>query len=435
MPFIHNLGLLHDEVFQEEIAHHIPYHRMYGKQYCVPSLTVLHPEEEARIQRAAEQIDQIYWKVLRFTQRYMPDSFLIKQLGLHPALIPAARIEVPYHGLSRQDWIMYNDELHCIENNTDTPSGVPETAYLANELIAGLQHYRSSSVAMRSTIQQAFDRLIRYYRGAGLHGKIACTSYGWHLEDKVNTEYVLHAIQELGYDAIFVPLEELEIIPNDGLYANGERISILYRLYPLEYLVYDTDEETGEQVGLDLLELVVQGQLGLINPAQSCITQSKGFMALIWSLYERREQVKEYLGEDLYDPEDIQAIENHLLPTYYEDSVFQINQTPFVAKGYWGREGKGTSLYNEHGSLEHIEYGRNETEMEDVQQYYDKQPKIYQQRCLMQPVQVETEEGIYNGYLLIGAYMIGGTYSGLLPRVGGMITGDMAYYCPAAIID
>ncbi|MGO4539928.1 glutathionylspermidine synthase family protein [Paenibacillus sp. 2TAB19] len=429
------LGLTAEELFQGELAERLPYHRMYGKQYCLPSVTLYARDEYEELRNASELVDRIYWKALRFAQRCLPDQFLSVQLGIHPSLVDTARIETPAHGLSRQDWILSADGMKCIENNTDTPSGVPEAAYLGNIVAGRYTPYRSAATGMRDCMLEAFGGLIRHYREAGLDGIIACSSYDWHLEDKCNTEYVVDVIRELGNEAIYVPLDQLEIIPGDGLYADGKRIGILYRLYPLEYLIHDTDADSGFKVGEALIELVAEGKLGLINPPQSAITQSKGFMALIWALYERNELSCDVLGHPLFDAGELEAIRAYLLPTYFENTVFLQEHIPFVAKGYWGREGKGTALYGADGLMEQDEWGNQEDaeEADETKQYYSGQPKVYQQRVPMENTSVQTETGIYEGYLLTGAYVIGGRFAGLLPRIGGIITGDMAYFCPAVV--
>ncbi|RIE00205.1 glutathionylspermidine synthase [Cohnella faecalis] len=435
MDRILSIGKRHDEVFQGEIADRIPYHRMNGKEYCVPAFTMYKSSEVLELQNASERVDKVYWKVLRFAQKYLPDSFLVNQLGILPALIPAARMEIPYHGVSRQDWIINDSGMKCIENNTDTPTGIPETSYLANELTSRYSSLPSTSPNMKSSIQESFAKLIEFYLLKGIKGTIAFSSYEWHLEDRINTEYVRECIDDLGYDSIYVPLSELEIVPNDGLYANGERIAILYRLYPLEYLVHDTDRDGCEKIGIALLNLVVQGKLALINPVQSVITQSKGFMALIWSLFERRDETEEFCGFSLFNDEDIQTIETYLLPSYYEATVFIQNETPYVAKSFWGREGKGTSLFDGNGALLHAESVNDiDDEESEIRHYYNNQPKIYQKRFPLQEVTIMTEDGPYSGYLLTGTYVIGGHCSGILPRIGDEITGDMAFYSPAVII-
>lgn len=425
----------HDEIFAGERAEQIPYHRMYGKQYCLPAAVRYSEEEIEQLMYASEMIDSIYLSTLRFAQRYLPDAFLTQQLGVPASLIPAARMEVPGHGVSRQDFILVpGGKIKCIENNTDTPTGIPEASYLARELIeshtCGLQ---ATSVKMRLHIAHAFRQLLEHYKSIGLGGRVVFTCYEWHVEDRRNTEYLMEIVQEMGYDACYVPLSELEIVQGEGLYSEGERISVLYRLYPLEYLVNDEAEDTEDRIGEWMLELVEEGKLGLINPAQSILTQSKGFMALIWSLYERHEEASDLLGEPLYTDQQLEAIQQYLLPTYYSPALFIQQGQAYVAKGYWGREGKGTSLFDEAGQLTEAEWGQSEEDSrEDIQNYYGNQPLIYQLRCQMENVQVHTEDGPFSGYLLTGVYVIGGQYSGLLPRVGGRITGDMAYYCPAA---
>ncbi|WP_211747360.1 glutathionylspermidine synthase family protein [Paenibacillus sp. Marseille-Q4541] len=425
-----------DEVFTKEVEQHIPYHRMYGKEYCLPQVTLYAEEEIVRLKYASEMLDSVYMRTLRFAQRYLPDAFLNQQLGIHAALIPAARLEVPGHGVSRQDYIIQPDgSMKCIENNTDTPTGMPEASYLAQKMISEhAEGFGATTVEMRLHIQQAFGALLTHYEQAGLTGTVAFTCYDWHLEDRCNTTYLMEIVREMGYKVLYAPLSELEIIKDEGLYCQGERISVLYRLYPLEYLVNDEAEDTGERVGEWLLDLVTQGKLALINPAQSIITQSKGFMALIWSLFERHDEASELLEEPLFTREEMQAISEFMLPTYYDPVLFHQNKVPYVAKSYWGREGKGTSLFHADGTLQESEWGQSEDEnREDVQSYYGQQPVIYQKRCTMESVEVHREEGLYTGYLLTGVYVIGGHYSGLLPRVGGRITGDMAYYCPAAV--
>jgi hypothetical protein len=65
--------------------------------------------------------------------------------------------------------------------------------------------------------------------------------------------------------------------------------------------------------------------------------------------------------------------------------------------------------------------------------YYEGQPKIYQRLWPMQSAEVQTEEGLFHGYVLTGIFVIGGRFAGVLPRIGEKVTGDMAYYCAAAV--
>ncbi|MBD8840792.1 glutathionylspermidine synthase family protein [Paenibacillus sp. FSL K6-4396] len=444
------LPFSHEEVFQGETEQQIPYHRMYGKQYCVPALTVYSPSEVEELRTAAEAVDGIYCKVMRFIQQYMPDSFLEHQLGIHPGIIPAARMEMVTGGITRQDWIIGEAGPKCIENNTDTPTGIPEAAALENILV-GLAEpaaLTAPSAEMDARIQACFKIWLEFYAEQGLQGPVTFTSFGEHVEDRTNTEYLMRRCQEAGYEVFYAPLDELEIVPGEALYHKGREINLLYRLYPLEYLIDDRDETTGVDIGAALLELVREGRLGLMNPVQHVLMQSKGFMAAIWSLYERNEQTPEYCGFTLFDDTEMDVISRYLLPTYFSAEPFDLNAMPYVAKSYWGREGRGTLLLdggtNNAFGKQDMEHPLNETlesnratattdEDEEITAYYENQPKIYQQLVPMEQVVIETENGAYSGYLLTGVFVIGGRLAGVLPRVGEKVTGDMAYYCAAAV--
>ncbi|MDO7906664.1 glutathionylspermidine synthase family protein [Paenibacillus sp. JX-17] len=445
----------HEEIFTGELERTIPYHRMYGKQYCLPALTLYEESEMEELRTAAEAVDRIYRKVMQFVQDYLPDSYLVEQLGIHPGLLAAIRRDDAPQGITRQDWILGADGLKCIENNADTPTGIPEAAYLERELLR-LQNeatkvtYAGPSRGMDETLRRMFKTVMNHYERQGLGTEAVFTCYDWHLEDRHNTEYLMRMCREAGFTVCFAPLHELEIVPGEGLYHRDRQVHILYRLYPLEYLIHDEEEESGVAVGQALMDLAAARRLGLINPPRQMIAQSKGFTATLWSLYERNEQTPEYCGFRLFDDEELNWIERYLLPTYFEPAPFEQNGTPYVAKGYWGREGKGTALHE--GTKADLQTAaaamppsldglgeadrpltEEEQEAEQIAAYYENQPKIYQRLWPMQAAEVLTEEGRYAGYLLTGVFVIGGTFAGVLPRIGEKVTGDMAFYCAAAV--
>ncbi|MEW9668565.1 glutathionylspermidine synthase family protein [Ammoniphilus sp. 3BR4] len=417
----------HDELFAGERGVRIPYHRMYGKEYCLSSLVHYRRNEYRTLQVASEQADRIYRKALRFVQRYLPDTLLINQLGIHPRLIPAARMEVPYHGVSRQDWIVNNGTFKLIENNTDTPTGIPEAAYLADSMIKQVPAFQNPSEPMDISIRQAFSSLLAYYREQGFTGEIVFSCYEWHEEDFCNTMYLMEQVCQAGFPARFVSLEKLEVQPGVGLFADGEKVDIWYRLYPLEYLVYDRDGE-GFATGEEILDLVRKQKLAIINPAQSIITQSKGLMAIIWSLFEKRKVLPK-----VFDEEEYAVIERYFLPTYFDENVFHEKSLPYVSKALFGREGKGTLLYNQAGEPESSDGDEKTLDSVVCDAYYNDQIRIYQRREQLEQINVRTEEGEFCGYLLTGVFVMGGQYAGLLPRIGNKVTGNLAYFAPAAL--
>lgn len=444
MRRILQLPARHDDLFTGRIAEQIPYHRMYGKQYCLPSLTLYRRKEMDELIYASEAVDAIYRKALAFVQEYMPDSYLTGPLGIHPGLLRAARMPIPCGGITRQDWIIGEQGMKCIENNTDTPTGIPEAAFLEGELVrwAEVAGLAAPSQGMNNQLRETLSALIGFYRQQGLDGKVFFTCYDWHTEDRMNTRYLMRMCAEAGFDTAYAPLEELEIVPEEGLFHRGEPIRILYRLYPLEYLIHDREEQSGLEVGYELIRLVEQGKLGLMNPPQHIISQSKGFMATVWSLYERNEQTPEFCGFRLFDDRELDIIRTYLLPTYFAATPFEQTGTAYAAKGMWGREGKGTQLMNASGEAAAEERSPVEkkaltaeeaAEADATAAYYNEQPKVYQRFWPMQEATVATEEGLYKGHLLTGIFVVGGRFAGVLSRIGEKVTGDMAYYCSAAV--
>ncbi len=556
MRTMYNLNVPHSQLFVDELTERIPYHTMYGKPYCLPALTIYSAAEYAALALACERVHGLYRKTLQFVQQHLPHSYLTDQLAIHPVLARIACLPVNWDGLTRMDWIIGTDgQLKCIENNTETPTGIPETAYLEAKLLHYAREFHPASAQMNDCLQTMFVTAVQYYRQRGLGGKLYMTSYDWHDEDRINTLYMLEQCQLAGIEAEFVPLEQLRIVPHEGLYSGDARIELLYRLYPLEYLVEDREQNSGRLVGLDLLELIEAGKLGLINPVQHIITQSKGFVATLWSLYERNDELVDYAGFRLFTPEECSWIERYMLPTYFTPEPFIQTGIPYVSKSYFGREGQGTELVEqpgmitvsdqkevtataqqaapEHGALEqkaaeqqeteykvpehnasqhnaseyntsernaseHKTYEHNASEQNtsrhnasqyqtseytaqgdetsnalsylsnpyslgashssllngdaaavdweslspaELEQlelaataaYYAEQPKIYQQLQPMEQVCVETADGMYEGYLLTGAFVIGGRFAGLLPRIGSKVTDNLAYYCAAAV--
>ena len=289
---------------------------------------------------------------------------------------------------------------------------------------------------MDARIEDCFRFWLTFYAEQGLEGPVTFTSYGEHVEDRTNTAYLMERCREAGYEVWYAPLEELEIVPGEALYHQGREIRLLYRLYPLEYLIGDRDETTEVDIGAALIELVYNGQLGLMNPVQHVLMQSKGFMAAIWSLYERNEQTPEYCGFTLFNEAEMDVISRYLLPTYFTAEPFEQSAVPYVAKSYWGREGRGTLLLDHtavQDTAEVVNTDDDEDDDEGVTAYYENQPKVYQQLVPMEQAVIQTEDGEYSGYLLTGVFVIGGRFAGMLPRVGERVTGDMAYYCAAAV--
>lgn len=85
-----------------------------------------------------------------------------------------------------------------------------------------------------------------------------------------------------------------------------EKIDILYRpAHPVEFLIDDVSSD-GDRIGLQLLELVKDGQLAIINAPAAYTLQSK---ILLWLIWERKND------PFLFNAEERAAIQKYMLPT------------------------------------------------------------------------------------------------------------------------
>jgi glutathionylspermidine synthase len=139
------------------------------------------------------------------------------------------------------------------------------------------------------------------------------------------------------------------------------------------------------------------------------------------------------LEKPLFDEAECVAIKRWMLPAYWSAEPFLNSQTPYVSKSFFGREGRGTKLFAGDGMLmSGSEADTNASAVDaDIAQYYDVQPQLFQRMEPMHPLQVMTESGMYEGWLLTGVFVVGRKYAGILPRIGGRVTGDLAYFCAA----
>lgn len=399
----------HDEVYGPT-REWCTWDRMYGKEYMVPALTVFSRELVQQVAEVTQRAYRLFMKVTSFVQETMPDSYLVHQLGIPEPLCPLVRERVPLLGITRFDLALTENGMYLLEYNADTPTGVVETAYVAESVIRRFSSWQNPSSQMNALIRDVHHKLIQSYRQMGFTGPIVFSASGGHEEDRGTVEYTQ---QVTGVPSRFVPLENLRV-HEDGLYANGEKVSIWFRLYPWEHLPFDQDKD-GFPTGIHLLHLLRRGELAAVSPPSAIIPQSKGLQALIWDLAELR--------HPLLNEEELSFIRTHMLPSSFDDSRFRESGVPYVSKPFFGREGGAVSLYD----------GEGRVEATDKEEHYWEQPMLYQKRVQLPMTVLPTEEGLFQGRLLIGAFCIGGQFAGILPRIGGEITGNLAYFCPAAV--
>lgn len=365
-------------------------------QYLSDSLLVL-PQEMAReIKYATNAVHDIFQKTY---QQIVKNPSVMHQLGM-PIMLWELLLtpnSTTFSYFTRYDFIASANGLKVIEGNTDTPVGIVESA-VAQDVLCQEYNKLNPNAPIVQRIKQTWDQVIRDY-----HIRSSDTLYftcaDWHNEDKQTVHYLMSLFPQT---ATYIPLEHI-VVGKDGVKTpEGETITFLYRLYPLEYFL-EEKSGTGERIGEQFLSHIMENRLKVINPPSALLMQSKAVLALI------TEKKKEW-----YSTKEQEIIEEYFLPTYFKADILQ----SYVKKPLLGREGGG------------IQIVRNGTILEEDTEYYQTQQAIFQEYFPMPDQTVDTWDGPYIGKLLIGSHVLNDEPSGLFLRVGGHITGNLSMFVP-----
>ncbi|BCO16111.1 glutathionylspermidine synthase_gp058 [Bacillus phage vB_BceM_WH1] len=342
-------------------------------------------------------IQKYYWHVWDTPE-------ILGRLKLNPHILDAIKggKDNLFSYLCRFDFIINGDDIKLIEINADTPTGLVEPSIANRYLIEGTEYKHLNT--HEECLTNMWSQFIKRYKIPS-DEYIYFTSYDWHDEDRETTEMIME--QCLHKNKQYVGVQDL-MVNESGLYdAYGNPIKYLYRLYPLEYLLDDKDDD-GRPIGRWLLKHIADGKVIMLNPPSSIIPQHKGFLALLWDEYEKGK---------LFTAEEKEIIRKYFLPTYFTPGLLK----DYVEKPIFGREGGGVRIVTK------------EVQEEDNTEYYRNQDMIYQQYVDMPKQVIDTWDGPYEGRLLVGSHLIGGKPAGIFYRIGEPITGNLSMFAPVGI--
>lgn len=371
---------------------------MYNSQYLLIDPIQCDEEFLSQLKEATESCGLIYQKAVKFVQQ---DQRFLALLGIPPDAAGFSKLDyderMPVTVIGRFDFgVDSENNLKMLEFNSDTPTGLVESAEL-NGLIAKLNNKKDPNWMLQGNVKTAFQNFLR-----GKHyNNIVFTSLGWHVEDQGT---VLAEMAYSGLKARYVPLDKL-MVTEEGLIDDlGNKVDLLYRLYPVEWFAMEED-------GVKLLNLVTRGELDIINPPAAFIAQSKVMQAVIWELGA---------NTNYFSIKEREIIKRYFLPTYLDDKYFK--EKSYIAKPALGREGGGVRIYNTKGELNNYS---NQADYEGN--------LIYQEKVELPRLSVDTWSGEYSGRAVVSGFLIGGVYSGIFVRLGPEITGNMAYFTPVVL--
>ncbi|NMH72508.1 glutathionylspermidine synthase family protein [Bacillus sp. RO2] len=386
---------------------------LYGQEYALYSLYEIEEEEASHIRKVTKRVGRIFSKMAKLLRGLEEETLL--ELGYPKETIPFLSIkEMEAESvISRVDLVKTKDTYKVLEINSDTPTFIKELFQMNGEVCKefnradpNAQEEERLGRAVKNAIFESYQVL-----GKKEFPNIVFTSHDENFEDK---QTVLYLKDICKLPAQYVPLHKLKIIEGEALLdEEGRKIDVLYRqTFPIESLILDKDQETGANVGLQLLELVRLKKLAIVNPLSAFLLQSKAVQAIIWGLHEQ--------NSDYFTQEEHEWISAYFLATYLEPTPFLTAGEKYVEKPTFGREGDSVKIYTHSG--EKIDEDPNNSYVDYVQ--------VYQEYIDLPKVSFQTDNGEQDGHMMIGAFLVNEQASAFGYRLGKQIIDNLSYFMP-----
>ncbi len=220
---------------------------LYGQEYALYKPYEISEGVSENIKHLGEKAGHIFFKTAALLQSENIDDETLRLLGFPESLFPFLRYQTPLPKtvIGRIDSIETPSGHKIMEFNSDTPTFIYE-CFRVNGLIS--EHFgckdpnkekeNQLKQAVRSAILTAYRQLKTSHAP-----NIVFTAHDENVEDK---QTVLYLKELSGFPSQFVPLEELIIKKDIGLFdQQGKKIDVLYRqTFPIELLIQDKDKET-----------------------------------------------------------------------------------------------------------------------------------------------------------------------------------------------
>lgn len=380
-------------------------------EYAIYDVMPIAKEQIEEIKYASNILWKIFTKVSKQFKKLNKEQLI--SLGIREEMIPFIDLDyLPQQSvLARFDFILSKSgELKAIELNGDTPFLIQETFEMNRHLCKefGFKNPNDDKIVMKSLSAALFASL-EYLKGKKSQPVIVITGKEEE-EDYEEYCHVQFIKRNLPFEVKYVPISELKIINESnqhiqkGLYTpDKQKIDVLYRpAHPIEFLIDDVSSD-GDPIGIQLLELIKERELAIINSPAAYILQNKILMALIWAKKD---------DPLLYSPEEIQAINRYMLPTYLSEDVFITNKQPYVKKPVYSREGNTVEIYKGNGSKWY----------ESSYTHYTDNLYVYQQYIEMPSIEIPLKEEVAEKKWLIGSFIADNEACGLSCRLGNAVT-------------
>ncbi|MBJ8006451.1 MULTISPECIES: glutathionylspermidine synthase family protein [Bacillus cereus group] len=384
---------------------------LYECEYSLFHVFPITEQTMKQLQLATERMGKIFFKTARLLRDLSNEQLL--ELGFPDASLPFIRLKgmYPESVISRFDFALTDDNrIKMLEFNSDTPTFIVE-CFQMNGKVCEKLGYDDPNANQERLLSSGITKAVMEFTKGMENPNVVFTAHHEHIEDW-NTAMYLSGLCHV--ENKVMPMRELRITDDALVDRDGVPIDVLYRqTYPIEDLIEDQDPETGDLVGVELLQLVKEGKLFIINPLSAFLIQPKSIQCLIWGLAEEGA---------FYTSEEQKWIKEYMLPTYFEPDLF-LGKSPFVQKPSFGREGDTITIRDKDTNIM----------IRNAHETYKSSLPIFQKYTELPVVFLETEKGIEKLSYVFGAFLIAGKASSIGIRAGEKITGNESYYLPVGI--
>lgn len=384
---------------------------LYECEYSLFHVFPITEQTMKQLQVATERMGKIFFKTARLLRNVSNEQLL--ELGFPTASLPFIRLKgmYPESVISRFDFALTEDNrIKMLEFNSDTPTFIVECFQMNGKVCEELG-YDDPNANQERLLSSGITKAVMEFTKGMEDPNVVFTAHHEHIEDWNTTMYLsglCHVENKV------MSMTELRITDDALVDRDGVPIDVLYRqTYPIEDLIEDQDPETGDLVGVELLQLVKEGKLFIINPLSAFLLQPKSIQCLIWGLAEEGA---------FYTSEEQKWIKEYMLPTYLEPDLF-FGKSPFVQKPSFGREGDTITIRDKDTNIM----------IRNAHETYKSSLPIFQKYTELPVVFLETEKGIEKLSYVFGAFLIAGKASSIGIRAGEKITGNESYYLPVGI--
>ncbi|EJQ72561.1 glutathionylspermidine synthase family protein [Bacillus mycoides] len=384
---------------------------LYECEYSLFHVFPITEQTMKQLQVATERMGKIFFKTARILRNLSNEQLL--ELGFPTASLPFIRLKgmYPESVISRFDFALTEDNrIKMLEFNSDTPTFIVECFQMNGKVCEELG-YDDPNANQERLLSSGITKAVMEFTKGMEDPNVVFTAHPEHIEDWNTTMYLSRLCH---VENKVMPMTELRITDDALVDRDGVPIDVLYRqTYPIEDLIEDQDPETGDLVGVELLQLVKEGKLFIINPLSAFLLQPKSIQCLIWGLAEEGA---------FYTSEEQKWIKEYMLPTYLEPDLF-FGKSPFVQKPSFGREGDTITIRDKDTNIM----------IRNAHETYKSSLPIFQKYTELPVVFLETEKGIEKLSYVFGAFLIAGKASSIGIRAGEKITGNESYYLPVGI--